>query len=545
MFPSDSECGIIRGQSTSRVLKEQISAMIRILNFQRPAANGSRQAGKMRPVEMAVCLAIIVGSTTALIAQESSDDRASAEGMVQVVPSPYSKALRNPLKGLTARVLGEQKWATLTHDYIPWNELENNESDGLDKILAYSDAKWRDLPGKNTKVIPRVYLHYSTDQEKCWPADLAKDDYSSDRFQKRVVRLIERLGLAWDNDPRVAYVEMGIFGRWGEQHSPAPTPEMQRLVAAAFARAFPHKLVSVRQAWVEFTSQPFGEYWDSFAHYDQMWSDGHAIAELNAREHRYKENYIGGEVAYDWGNCEIQPGKSPTATLAQPEHLNFVLNTIRWLHCTQLRWIADYDPASPAAEAGAELVQAALGYRFVLEKVAFTSSVPAGGLMKVELKVKNVGSAPFYYPWPVEVSLLRSDNFSVAWKRTFTNADIRQWLPGDGWTDPEWLNDPKTGERIASSEWAKHSPDWRELPRSNDLSDHFTVDVPPGRYVLAVAILDPAGMLPSLRFATANYLRGGRHPVGIVAVGGGIGGPLPRDFQFDDPASDQTLHYVR
>ena len=52
-------------------------------------------------------------------------------------------------------------------------------------------------------------------------------DYSSDQFKRRALRLIQRLGTVWDNDPRVAYIELGLIGRWGEQHSPSITPEMQ------------------------------------------------------------------------------------------------------------------------------------------------------------------------------------------------------------------------------------------------------------------------------------------------------------------------------
>ena len=61
--------------------------------------------------------------------------------------------------------------------------------------------------------------------------------------------------------------------------------------------------------------------------------------------------------------------------------------------------------------------------------------------------------------------------------------------------------------------------------------------------LLSLAILDPAGNLPGIRFATANYLNGGRHPVGLVSVGERRCDPLPEDFLFDDPFSDQSLYY--
>lgn len=500
----------------------------------------------LRPVPAGRRLALLAGAALFFGAaftfvprvRASSEDSA----LTVVAPQPYMHALRNPLKGITARTLGEHKWATLTHHYIAWDEIESSEADGVEKIRALCDAKWAGFAERNVKVIPRVYLDYPGQEKKRWPADLKTDDYESPEFARRLAKLIEKLGAAWDEDPRVAFVELGIFGKWGEHHSPEPTPAMQQVAADAFRKAFPHKLVSVRQVWAHFPNAPVGEYWDSFAHYDQMKDNGAEIAALNASRRLYEKQYIGGEVAYDWGHWQLQPGVSPTETLAVPAHREFMANTIRWVHCTQLRWIGDYDLGNPAAEAGAEEIQKALGYEFVLEQARFSAQVPAHGALRVELQVKNVGSAPFYYDWPLEVALLAPDTRAVVWRAPFAQADIRTWLPGDGWTAPAWRKgaNPEENEAV----WpAAAECRWSQPPKSFTVAGTFNPDVPRGKYVLAIAILDPAGMLPSLRFATANYLAGGRHPLGIVGVAGERGGPLDAGFIFDDPQRDQSLHY--
>jgi len=460
--------------------------------------------------------------------------------LVEVVPASYDKALRNPLKGFTTRGIYDHEWATLAHTYIKWNEIENSESDGIDKIRLVTDKMWGDIASRNIKVIPRVYLHWSG-AAKYWPADMTPDDYTSEQFQQRVVRLVERLGILWDTDPRVAFVELGIFGKWGEQEQPAATKEIQKLVADACAKAFKNKLVSVRRNWEMFQSQPLGEYWDSWAHFDQMWPHGNNIAKLNAAEGRYVKNYVGGEAAYNWGNARIQPGPSPTESVAKEIHRNFVINSIRWLHCTQLRWIGDYDTSNREARAGADLIQQAFGYRYILEKVAFSPSVTKGTL-RVVLHVKNVGSAPFYYDWPLEVSLLDPNDRSVMWQQTFDETDIRDWLPGDGWTAPEWSHTDGWSQYQPDRNWMNGTPGWTTPPKTYKASGDFKLTLPTGRYILALAILDPSGQLPSLRFATSQYFKGGRHPIGVVAVNQGNGGPLPGDMVFDDPAMDDSLH---
>jgi len=470
-----------------------------------------------------ICLPIVIGLGAAT----------SAGGEHVVKPKPYDRALRNPMKGFTSG----SEWETLRHTYIRWNELEDKESDGIGRIRSFCDRKWRGLAERNVKAIPRVYLHWTGDSRKYWPSDMKADDYTSPEFRKRLLRLIDRLGQCWDSDPRVAFVEMGIFGKWGEHHSPSPTAEMQRVVGEAFAKAFKNKLVSVRHPWQEFSGHGFGWYWDSWAHYQQMWAHGHQVAKLN-RKGLWKKTYIGGEVAYNWGDWKIQAGKTATDSVSKAIHRDYVIHSIRWLHCTQLRWISKYDRSNPEAVKGAEEIQKAFGYRFVLNEVRFSAS----DSLNVAFTVTNEGSAPFYYPWPVEVSLLDMKTRKPVWRATFQGVDIRTWLPGDGWTEPTWKPYAKWPGKVG--EWKTGKPGWRTEPRANTVTGRFKVEAPAGRYILALGVLDPAGNLPSLRFATANYINGGRHPIGVVALGKGKTGPLPPGFRFDDPHEDRRLRYI-
>jgi hypothetical protein len=65
----------------------------------------------------------------------------------------------------------------------------------------------------------------------------------------------------------------------------------------------------------------------------------------------------------------------------------------------------------------------------------------------------------------------------------------------------------------------------------------------PGEYTLDLAILDPAGMKPSLRFSTVNYFNGGRHPLGLIGVGRDMANPALNAASFDDPMQDNSLGY--
>jgi hypothetical protein len=216
--------------------------------------------------------------------------------------------------------------------------------------------------------------------------------------------------------------------------------------------------------------------------------------------------------------------------------LEYLINTVRWVHCTQLEWIGDYERQDARAAAGAIQLQKTLGYRFVLDDVSYSGSVGDNGELKIELRVRNLGSAPFYYRWPLEASLLDPRDHHVVWKETFSGVDIREWQPGCGWTSPTFSSPPGSNPaESARATWPdSRAVGWSQPPAEHCVHGAFKPRLPQGQYVLALEILDPAGMVPSVCFATTQYLKGGRHPIGLVGFGG---------VRFDDQFSDQTLHY--
>jgi hypothetical protein len=449
--------------------------------------------------------------------------------MLTIRPAPFAGALRNPLMGFrkdlqSPKELAAFEWVTLARQYIKWNEIEARESDGTDKIRAFCDDKWHGLDAVNVKVIPRVYLHWSKDDpsEKYWPEDLATDDYSSPRFVKRLLRLIERLGQAWDGDARVAFVQMGLIGKWGEQHSPSITPELQELMGDAFSRAFTRTKVMVRHPW-DFSGFNFGIYWDSWAHIEQMESHGEGIAKLGPR---WKSAPIGGEVAYDWGRFREQPGENPSATLAQEIHRKYLVDSIRHLHCNHLGWISDYDAAIPDARAGAAIVQRAFGYRFEIASASFPARLEPNQEFPFEIQILNTGSTPLYADWPLRLHLLDAKTRREVWHSDIAARDARTntWLPGDSW------------DAVAQS--------YKTAPVASIVRTRLRLGaVPRGEYLLAVSVIDPAGNSPALHMATSQYWSGGLHLLARVSVAAPARDAALRGIAFDTPGSDRSLRY--
>lgn len=421
-----------------------------------------------------------------------------------VHPAVSQEAFPNPFKGFRPDLwnAASHEYARLARWYVPWNELEASAADGVERIRAYCDEKWRRLGGTSIKVIPRVWLRYGTKENTKWafPSDLEQDVWEGDAFTNRLVRMVEKLAACWDNDPRIAWVQMGIIGAWGEHHTPSPTPEIQKVLGDAFTRCFRNKKVLVRSG-EQFTDYDFGYYWDSWAHIQQWNGNVQGALPMRTRIDAglYRTAVIEGETAYDWGDYAQQPGDSPDDTLTDSVHTDFLEMTIRAMHCSALGWIANYNATTDVIRANADLIQKTFGYRYEIVSAEYDSLLVLGDTLTFAATVRNVGSAPFYYKWPVTVALLDPETRQVDWQQDL-DVDLRTWLPGERW------NETAKGYDVPAP--------------LNRFTAKLTVPttLSRGRYILALAIRDPGDGKPAVRFAVPDVQPDLWHELGCVTV---------------------------
>lgn len=496
-------------------------------------------------------------------------------GRVTIQPAEYPGAIRNPMMGFREfigpgidpkRAEYPFPYGTLTKEYMQWDMLEDNAGDGVAKIIAYSNHRWAGVEDINMKVIPRIYIvwmepwHggvaknvYTNHPDDLngwhWPSDIpgqvrVNDNvtpitggYFDPTFQNRVKALVAKAGEAWDNDPRVAYVEMGIIGEFGEHHDPDITtywaphdepqhvanrtwiPGIEKTLGDAFKGAFKNKKVMVRYAY-EFKDYEFGIYWDSWS---QPQEKVRGYDEMKKLGDRWKKQPIGGEITWNWG--DLSKFKTFEEVVADKETRDYTIEQIRNLHCNHLGGITWANFNDPNFVPNAESLQKAMGYRYLVSDFSYPTKIVANTPFNVSFKVTNTGSSPFYYNWPVEISLLDKVTHEKVWSKVLTGVNISEWMPGDNWN-------MKTNK-------------YTTPPIANSVSQQITLDqnLPDGEYIIAVSVLDPAGMLPSLRFAVNNYFQGGRHPMGYVGVNKEITTYEISKNEFTDMKNDKTLRY--
>ncbi len=466
--------------------------------------------------------------------------------MVWIELKENPAALRNPMKGWRGQIALHYGWGSKPIDdlgtqpigtpyeslrkwYVSWDTVETKASDGTDLLRKEADRVLADFPDKNMKAIVRLALYSKRGSEL--PEGLpplnnprACDWYLRPEVKARIERLIEKAAEAWDQDPRVAYIEMGVVSKYGEQWDLGMYPKVEAYLHEAF-KAFENKPVLIRGCGIYpwspsaelASSREYGFFQDSFG---KPWYEKELLtmARFGGGD-RWHRVPIGGEskIAEHAAKADqrmlsqgrsdfIRPHKREGRVLVpglleDASRLDYFHDLIYQSHTSFLGSPFGTELTGGPAESITS-IQKALGYRFVLRRAAFTTSTAPGGKLKVKFELTNNGSAPIYGKWPIEVSLVEPKTRRVVWNKAFAEVNASGFLPGD-----------------------RYDPDLNRYtlkPKVYRVSEAFTLpgDIPPGEYAVALSIVDAeGGGRPAVRFANQHYWRGGLHPLGITGVG--------------------------
>ncbi len=482
---------------------------------------------------------------------------------VTITPQEYDGALTNPGKGFrpSFRASNVPDWearpyVTLVRHYIEWNDIENTADDGVDKIIDYCNRMWDGVEEANVKIIPRVILEYGPGTYY-WPGDMPVGDYFSDEMQQRIRNMIAKLGEAWNNDPRVAWVQTGIIGQWGEQEKTnndfsvieANQDVWIPLLAEEFMEHLPNKRHVVRNQglWIDRGYDHVGVYWDSFGHTQQYnpnnpESSWVRILDINDTYQQYLSAPVEGEVAYDWGTygldnyCDRSLSGSgparPTSTVSTPKYYNFIIDVIRQLHATSNGWISAYTHG-PDTELGARLIQEAFGYRFEIDEFEIATSTTPGDKLDFTANIINTGSAPIYESWPIAFVLIDEHTRDIVFQEEIPNVNIREWLPGSEY-DWDPLSNPN-GTRV-----------YLNPAKQNVINGSISIpaEIAVGEYLAGITILDPSTNKPGVFFAIENFFKESQsQPLCRIGIGTEPSKTDLSDVYFDDLNRDDKRTY--
>jgi hypothetical protein len=417
--------------------------------------------------------------------------------MVVIHPKSAPGPLDNPLKGYCVYTDAGSihRPYSMVFLYVPWKKIEPTE--GQYAFAEWEKTAWAHKAAVGKHVVLRVYADYPGESSgvpdwllekgvtrksyKNYGGGLSPD-YDHPDTVSALEELIAAMGTRYNLNPRVAFIQLGLLGFWGEWHT-YPRDELfasektQRKVLEAYRKDFPEKQLMARYADGLPGRYPLmGFHDDMFPEDTDNGKDWSFLARMRRakRIDTWKRTVIGGEMVPHAARKWL--GKK----------WNVTLDMLKRSHFT---WVGPYGPALQGkashefVENSDELVRR-MGYQYRLREIRHPRIIDPGRPFKVLIQGVNDGVAPFYYPWPVKLAWM--DVQSQVISSTTLKDDIRGWLPGEFAIDGN-LRTP-TGEGI---------------------------------YRLAIGIEDPWTRNPGIRFANKLPVSRGWTILSEIEVGSG------------------------
>ena len=304
-------------------------------------------------------------------------------------------------------------------------------------------------------------------------------DYGDPLYLEKHGRFIKALAQRYDGNPGIEFIDIGSYGIWGEWHTthPQPWPVRKQIIDMYLNGFRKTQLVSMSDDaealayalahGTGFRRDGVGSPW-----HEANWIGSKKYAAVTGFAEQWKK----APVVFEWfGDYQYlrQRGWSFDRALdfMKANHVTLINDNVGRVPSEQM----------PKLEQLARLA----GYRFVLREVSHPSGAVAGKKLAVKMKWSNVGVGKLYRRYPLALYLLDTKG-TVVCCHIQPDSDPTQWLPGD-----------------TSMTGLLPVPD----------------SVGPGRYTLAVALVDAATKQPAVGLAIDAPHRNRVYQLTEIAVG--------------------------
>lgn len=338
------------------------------------------------------------------------------------------------------------------------------------------------------KVNPRVAYNHG-------PHPGCKARYGDDAPKSLILNHIEQLKPLWHkNKDVINLIDAGFIGGWGEWHSSAhglDNPTDRRDILFAILDALPQDRMVVQRS-PRYKREIFGgsETSADVILTRELAFDGSHLARVghlndcflssadDVGTYRYidKDWPIERELDYIGGESRYVPFGGETCRLHERGRCENAVKEMEKLHINYLN--LSYNPRviERWREEGCfDEIKLRLGYRFVLESARLPELVKPGGILEMELAIRNVGFGELFNPRHVEVVLMNNEARSE--EVAVLEEEPRFWGAGQTTKIHTFLSIPN--------------------------------NLPEGKYALGIRMPDPASSIHddprySIRFANEN-----------------------------------------
>ncbi len=287
------------------------------------------------------------------------------------------------------------------------------------RVMAYCPGCWMEQSWRNLPPIAPGYLPKDANGVPKW---------TSEAFLSAWERLWAALGRKYANDKRLGYVDVGGFGKYGEWTpagdtiSEASAKRMISAVTTAFPRK--HVLLSTMMSYpIAGIANGRGPYVLKWA-LDTYRKTGMRSDCLGNPYMQKPENTAAGDMRSMWRTrpfiAEWCINGEPT--LARQQVRDYHVSAVSSGNLA----LKPEDMTSTQLRNYRALLKQS-GYRYAVTKASF-STLRAGRKVRLDLKIRNYGSAPTYDRWSVRFVFRDSSGRLVAVKPLVI--DLRKVAPG-------------------------------------------------------------------------------------------------------------------
>jgi hypothetical protein len=339
-----------------------------------------------------------------------------------------------------------------------WRELEpspgNYDFSPIERAISEASSKQQHHAFRVRAMVNQQGLavpDYLVEQmEAGWWGDANNDgkndtyipDWNDPDFQERLNKLIQQLGQRYNGDPRIAWVDVGLYGNWGEWHIwpfhegyPQPggaakaTEESKQQIIDAMAQAFDRTqllmgtedLTSLLYALRTYPTMGWRR--DSLG--DPHFTEGSSIRRLREDPEGWSlftERWKTAPVIVEFisPNDQVDPQVYEMAhKQAQEFHVSMIGNgnTLPW------------ETLSEQGRKAFLQLHTEIGYRYHLTNLTLPLPLLPGKSVTISTDWQNLGNAPTYESWEIVYQLRAQDRQTIVWEAT-SSLDLRKLLPG-------------------------------------------------------------------------------------------------------------------
>ncbi len=441
-----------------------------------------------------------------------TNSNASIKLPVVYYPEETDDVLNNPYMGWVP-------WASggpypfphrLAYINISWARLEP-EKGKYDFNFLEKENQFAYWQKKGVQIVLRINMDYPDSQTHMdipkWLYDEIKGDgtwydnaygkgfspnYSNPVLIAGHEKLINALAARYDKNNLIPFIAIGSVGHWGEFHTwhgrdmtiAFPGIAVTDQYVSHYTKAFKNKFLLMRRPFNIAKTNNMGLFNDSFGDTNQTYNLFLDYINNGYTDYFTKESHPKMPDFWKTAPSGGEFANYPGLRYIQDDRID---QTLKALRDTHVSWLGPSFPF-PHTLSGNLLenlnqVSKLMGYRFVVKSVGHLNSLAAGSGLMVDMVIENKGVAPFYYKWPLELSL--SDSKGNIVHSAITQEDITTWLPGEIKLKPVL-----------------------DIPEK----------LPKGTYTLNIAILDPATKKPGIDLGISGRRTDGRYSLGTIDI---------------------------